>query len=211
MGYAELAQSQQPVHQGEPVERGIWGALRAEGESDEEDEDEDEEEEEEEEEGDEDMTGTQTSMTSASAMPSEIGGTESIGGEFTLRKQRKGIDTEEPRAPRNAYQVLPEKNIQATGFFGGEHAYDLDAARKDQLGDHKRKRKVGDVDISVDVDALGDSDKLDKDALRKQYEAQKKAETYGNWQSIDQDDLSEMIANEARKKTKREDKDRSRR
>lgn len=203
MGYAELAQSQQPVHPGEPVEKSIWGALRAEGESDEEEDDEDEEEEEEEEEGDEDMTGTQTSMTSASAMVSEIGGTESIGGEFTLRKQRKGIETEEPRGPRSAYQVLPEKNIQSTGFFGGEHAYDLDAARRDQFGNNKGKRKAGDIDVSVDVDALGDSDKLDKEALKKQYEAQKKAETYGQWQSIDQDDLSEMIANEQRKTAKR--------
>lgn len=205
MGYAELQQQQLPTHEGEPVERGIWGALRAEGESDEEEEDEDEEEEDEEEEGDEDMTGTQTSMTTASAMPSEIGGMESIGGEFTLRKQRRGVETEEPQGPRSAYQVIPEKDIKATGFFGGEHAYDLDAARKDTFGNN-RKRKAGDVDISVDVDALGDADKLDKEALRKQYEAQKKAETYGQWHSIDQDDLGEMIANEARKKAKKEEK-----
>jgi splicing factor 3B subunit 2 len=212
-GLAELQQAQQPTHAGEPVERGSWGALRALGESDDEDEYESEEEEEEEEEGAEehdDMTGTQTSMTAASAMPSEIGGTESIGGEFTLRKQRRGIETEEPRAPRSAYQVLPEKNIQATGFFGGEHAYDLDAAKRDDFGNNTRKRKAGDVDVSVDIDSLGDG-KLDKEALRKQYEAQRKAETHGNWQPIDQDDLMDMIAAESRKKPKKDDGRRSRR
>ncbi|KAF2710926.1 DUF382-domain-containing protein [Pleomassaria siparia CBS 279.74] len=213
-GTAVLEQQQQQTQLGEPVERSIWGGLRAEGESEAEESDEDEDDDEdEEEEGDEDATGIQTSMTGmASAMPSEIGGTESIGGEFTLRKQRKGIETEEPGVPRSAYQVLPEKNIQATGFFGGEHAYDLDAAKRDTFGaDSRKKRKAGDVDVSVDVDALADGDKLDKEALRKQYEAQQKAEKQGQWQSIDQDDLSEMIAAESRKRVKRDDEKRSRR
>lgn len=207
LGQGILQEPAAPTQLGEPVERGIWGVLRAEGESDEEESDEEEEEEEEEEqEGPEDASGFQTSMTSASALPSEIGGTETIGGEFTLRKQRKGIETEEPSAPRSAYQVLPEKNIQASGFFGGEHAYDLDAARRDTFGDGgHRKRKAGDIDVSVDVDSLAEHDKLDKEALRKQYEAQRKAEMQGQWQSIDQDDLSEMIAAESRKRLKRED------
>ncbi|KAF2443818.1 DUF382-domain-containing protein [Karstenula rhodostoma CBS 690.94] len=208
LGQGILQEQPAPTQHGEPVERSIWGVLRAEGESDEEEsEEEEDDEEEEEEEGAEDASGIQTSMTTASALPSEIGGTETIGGEFTLRKQRKGIETEEPGAPRSAFQVLPEKNIQSTGFFGGEHAYDLDAARRDNFGDHsQRKRKAGDVDISVDVDALADSDKLDKEALRKQYEAQRKAEMQGQWQSIDQDDLSEMIAAESRKRQKRDEK-----
>ncbi|KAL1601437.1 hypothetical protein SLS60_006350 [Paraconiothyrium brasiliense] len=207
LGQGVLQEQSAPTQLGEPVERSIWGVLRAEGESDEEEsEEEEDDEEEEEDEGQEDASGIQTSMTTASALPSEIGGTETIGGEFTLRKQRKGIETEEPGAPRSAYQVLPEKNIQSTGFFGGEHAYDLDAARRDNFGAGERKRKAGDVDISVDVDALADSDKLDKEALRKQYEAQRKAEMQGQWQSIDQDDLSEMIAAESRKRQKREEK-----
>lgn len=211
-GTSVSEEQQQPTHVGEPVERGIWGGLRAEGESeDEESDEEDEEDEDEEEGGEDDATGIQTSMTAASAMPSEIGGTESIGGEFTLRKQRKGIETEEPGAPRSAFTVLPEKNISATGFFGGEHAYDLDAARRDTLGQAQRKRKAGDVDISVDVDQLADSDKLDKDALKKEYESRQRAEAQGQWQSIDQDDLAEMISNESRKRAKRETEGKSRR
>jgi splicing factor 3B subunit 2 len=209
-GTSILEDQQQPTHVGEPVERGIWGALRAEGESEDEESDE-EEEDEDEEEGDElDPSGIQTSMTTASAMPSEIGGTESIGGEFTLRKQRKGIETEEPGVPRSAGQVLPEKNISATGFFGGEHAYDLDAARRDTIG-QQRKRKAGEVEVSVDVDQLGEDDKLDKDALKREYESRQRAEAAGQWQSIDQDDLMDMIASESRKRTKRDDDRKTRR
>ena len=215
-GTSILEEQQQSAHVGEPVERGIWGTLRAEGESEDEESDEEEEEEDDEEGDEDDATGIQTSMTTASAMPSEIGGTESIGGEFTLRKQRKGIETEEPGAPRSAFTVLPEKNISATGFFGGEHAYDLDAAKRDTLGQGAKKRKAGDVDISVDVDRLAESDKLDKDALKKEYEARQRAEAQGQWQSIDQDDLADMIANESkkndgRKRQKKEEERRSRR
>ncbi len=213
-GTSILEEQQQPSHLGEPVERSIWGTLRAEGESEDEESDEEEDEEDDEdEEGADDDTGIQTSMTAASAMPSEIGGTESIGGEFTLRKQRKGIETEEPGAPRSAFTILPEKDISATGFFGGEHAYDLDAARRDAIGQAQRKRKAGDVDISVDVDQLADNDKLDKDALKKEYESRQKAEAQGQWQSIDQDDLADMIAAESRKqkRLKKDDERRPRR
>ncbi|OAL01720.1 DUF382-domain-containing protein [Phaeosphaeriaceae sp. SRC1lsM3a] len=210
-GTSVLEEQQQPTHVGEPVERGIWGVLRAEGESEDEESDEEEEDDEEEEEGDEDdVSGIQTSMTTASAMPSEVGGTESIGGEFTLRKQRRGFETEEPGIPRSAGQVLPEKNISATGFFGGEHAYDLDAARRDTIG-QQRKRKAGEVELSVDVDQLGENDKLDKDALMREYESRQRAEAAGQWQSIDQDDLADMIASESRKRAKRDDDRRTKR
>ncbi|KAF2128856.1 DUF382-domain-containing protein [Dothidotthia symphoricarpi CBS 119687] len=215
-GTSVLEEQQKPTHDGEPVERGTWGALRAEGESEDEESDEEEEEdkdedEDEEEDGEEDASGIQTSMTAASGMTSQMGGIETIGGEFTLRKQRKGIETEEPGAPRSAFTVLPEKNISATGFFGGEHAYDLDAAKRDAIGMAQKKRKAGDVDISVDVDQLADSDKLDKDALKKEYESRQRAEAAGQWQSIDQDDLADMIAAESRKRVKRDDERKTKR
>ncbi|KAF2688661.1 DUF382-domain-containing protein [Lentithecium fluviatile CBS 122367] len=213
LGQGILQEVALPTREGEAEERTIWGVLRPEGESDaEESEEEEEDSDEEDDEGQEDASGLRTHTSMASALPSEIGGTETIGGEFTLRKQRKGIETEEPSAPRSAFQVLPEKNIHATGFFGGEHAYDLDAARRDTLGDtNQRKRKAGDIEVSVDVDSLAENDKMDKEALRKQYEAQRKAEMQGQWQSIDQDDLSEMIAAESRKRVKRDDEKRTRR
>ncbi|ORY07172.1 hypothetical protein BCR34DRAFT_29182 [Clohesyomyces aquaticus] len=213
-GQVIAEEAAQPTQLGEPIERGAWGALRAEGESeDEEEEDEEEEEEEDEAEegGEADMSGTQTNITTASAAPTEMGGIESIGGEFTLRKQRKGTETEVPAgAPRSAYQVLPEKDIQAKGFFGGEHAYDLKAAMPEFGEDNRRKRKAGDIDISVDVDSLAKDDKLDKEALRKQYEAQSKAEAQGQWTSIDQDDIADLIE-ENRKRVKRDEQRRSKR
>lgn len=68
----------------------------------------------------------------------------------------------------------------------------------------------------MDVDRLAESDKLDKDALKKEYEARQRAEAQGQWQSIDQDDLADMIANESkknegRKRQKKEEERRSRR
>jgi len=210
-GVGILDTHQEPTYHIEPVERNTWGVLRAEGESDDEESDEEEEEVEEEEQGDEDIdSGIRSSMTTASAMGSEFGGTESVGGDFMIRKQRKGIETEERGVPRSAGQILPEKNISATGFFGGEHAYDLDAARRDGLG-QQRKRKAGEVDLSIDMDQLGDDDRLDKAALKKEYESRQRAEAAGNWQSIDQDDLADMIASESRKKAKREDNRKARR
>ena len=198
-----------PDASGEPVERGVWGVLRADGESEDESEEEEEEDEDVEEAGDEDMSGVQTSMTSASGFPSEIGGTESIGGEFTLRKQPRGTDTEEPGAPRSAYQVIPEQNIRAQGFFGGERAYDLRAAQQNipVLGQENgsRKRKVGDVDVSVDVDALERDDRLSKDEIQRQFEAQRQAQAEGQWKGrVDQEDLSQMIAEESRKRLKQD-------
>ncbi|KAF2182702.1 DUF382-domain-containing protein [Zopfia rhizophila CBS 207.26] len=212
-GTAIMEHQVQPSHPGEPVDRIIWGEMRAEGESEDESEEEEDEDEEEDQAGQDDLSGTETSITGIStALPSEIGGTESIGGDFILRKQRRGTETEEPVGPRNAYQVLPEQSINAQGFFGGERAYDLNAAKRDRFGeDNRRKRKAGDVDVSVDVDALARDDKLDKEILRKQYDAQKKAESQGQWSSIDQDDLSEMIAAESRKRLKKDEERRNRR
>ncbi|KAK4913611.1 hypothetical protein LTR66_017200, partial [Elasticomyces elasticus] len=69
-----------------------------------------------------------------------------------------------------------------------------------------RKRKAGDVDVSVDVDALARDDKLSKDELRKKYEGARHAEQEGKWKgSVDQDDLSQMIADESRKRLKKDE------
>ncbi len=140
-----------------------------------------------------------------------------MSGEFTLRKQKRGTETEESTQPRSAYQVLPEQNIRAQGFFGGERAYDLRAAQTNpnlpvlDQEDNRRKRKVGDVDVSVDVDALERDDRLSKDEVKRRYEAQKQAEQ-GPWGGrVDQDDLSAMIADESRKRLKKDEERRSKR
>ncbi|TKA50732.1 hypothetical protein B0A49_11275 [Cryomyces minteri] len=200
---------------GEPVEKALWGELQPPAEEEEEEESEDEDE-------DEDMDGLQTSGTTtsgglASTVPSEFGGAESAG-DFSLRKQRKGTETEESTHPRSAYQVLPEQSIRAQGFFGGERAYDLRGAQAQPppnvpvLGqeDNRKKRKAGDVDVSVDVDALSREDRLSKDEIKRQYEAQRQA-NQGAWGGrVDQDDLSAMIQQESSKRLKRDEERRKR-
>lgn len=211
-----VLQPQNNQQMGEPVEKTLWGELRPEEDTEEEESEEEEDEDEDDDEaGLETPSGLETPGGMTSTVPSEFGGAESIGGEFTLRKQRRGTETEESTAPRSAYQVLPEHSIRAQGFFGGERAYDLKAAQQNLpvLGEenNRRKRKAGDVDVSVDVDALARDDKLNKDELKKQYEAQRKAEAQGQWGAIDQDDLSAMIADESRKRLKKDEEKRSRR
>lgn len=210
---------QQAQHMGEPVEKTLWGELQApEDESEEEEEEEDDDEEEEAEEDMEESdiaAGIQTPLDAsglASQVPSEFPGDRS-GQDFTLRKDRRaGTETEEPRS---AYTVLPEQNIRAQGFFGGERAYDLRGAQNQNvpmLGqeDRGRKRKAGDVDVSVDIDALARDDRLSKDELRKQYDSQKRSEN--PWANgIDQDDLSAMIAEESHKRLKKDQERRSKR
>lgn len=211
-----VLQPQQNQQLGEPVEKTLWGELQEPEEESEEEEDEEEEEADEEDVGAglQTPSGLETPGGMASTVPSEFGGAESVGGEFTLRKQRRGTETEEPAQPRSAYQVLPEQSIRAQGFFGGERAYDLKAGQSNQnlpvLGqeDNRRKRKAGDLDVSVDVDALERDDRLSKDEVRRQYESQRQEQS--NPWSL-QEDLSAMIADESRKRLKKDEERRVRR
>lgn len=210
---------------GEVVDKTLWGELQPfeEEEEEEEEEDEDEEEEEDGEGKEEDVGtglqtpfgGTETPGGFQSTVPTDFG-THSTGEEFNLRRQRPGTETEDAH-PRAAGQVLQERSIRAEGFFGGERAYDLSGrsappANVPMLGsnqdDRGRKRKAGDLDVSVDVDALQREDKLSKDEIRKQYEAQRQQEASGGWQGgsgvVDQEDLSNMVAEEYAKRQKLE-------
>lgn len=216
-----VIQPQQAQPEGEPVEKSLWGELEIqEDESEEEDED---EEEAEEEDADEDMgaglqtpSGLDTPGGMASTVPTEFGGTESVGG-IELRKQKRGTETEESTAPRAAYQVLQEKNIRSQGFFGGERAYDIrgaqDNANLPVLGqeDNRRKRKAGDVDVSVDVDNLIQNEKLNKDEIKRQFDAGRQEQNPWGAMNVNSEDLSQMIADESRKRIKKDDERRSRR
>ncbi|KAF2092913.1 DUF382-domain-containing protein [Rhizodiscina lignyota] len=205
----------------EQVEKTIWGELQEpEEESEEEEEDDDEEGSEEEDIGAGLQTpgGLETPSGMTSAVPTELGGAESVGGEFTLRKQKRGTETEESKyKSRSAGQVLQEKKISTQGFFGGERAYDISSAQQNRdmpvLGedDNRRKRKAGDVDVSVDVDALERDDKLSKEQLKKEFEANREDQKNPWGTTIDQEDLSQMIADESRKRQKRDDERRRRR
>ncbi|KIW93745.1 uncharacterized protein Z519_05060 [Cladophialophora bantiana CBS 173.52] len=210
-----VLQQQQNAQQGEPVEKELWGELQEQEESEEEEEEE-EEDEEEIDGGLEASTGLETPSGMTSAVPTEIGGTETVS-EFDLRK-RRGTETEESSHPRSAYQVIPERQSRVEGFFGGDRVYDLKAAQQQAaanipvLGqdDTSRKRKKpGDVDVSMDPDALAAHDGMDKEELRRAYEQGRRAEQNPNWDF--QEDLSEMIATESRKRQKRDEERRGKR
>ncbi|KAJ9663225.1 hypothetical protein H2198_000986 [Neophaeococcomyces mojaviensis] len=214
-----VLQQQQNTQQGEPIEKDLWGELQPAEESEEEEEEEEDEDEEDDDDdqegggaGVETPAGIQTPSGMASAVPTEIGGTETVS-EFDLRK-RRGTETEESSHPRSAYTVIPEHQTRVQGFFGGDRAYDLRAAQQANvpvLGQEetRKRKKPGDVDVSMDPDALAARDGLDKDDVRRAYEQQRKTE-----QPFGQDfqeDLSDMIATESRKRQKRDEERRNRR
>ncbi|KAF2232077.1 splicing factor 3B subunit 2 [Viridothelium virens] len=212
-----VLQPQQNQSLGEPVEKTLWGELQPPEEESEEDE-EDEEEEDEAEDDEQDAGKGVENMGIPSAAATEYGGTETVQTDFTMRKPTRGTETEESTHPRSAYTVLPEHNIRSQGFFGGERAYDLKGGQANErnlpvLGQddrNSRKRKVGDVDVSVDMDALQRDDKLSSDEVKKQYETQRKEQ--GQWAGrLDQEDLSQMIADESRKRQKKDEERRKRR
>ena len=210
-----VLQPQQNAQLGEPVEKTLWGELQEpEEESEEEESDEDEDEEAEDVgAGFQTPSGLETPGGVASTVPSEFGGAESVA-EFDLRK-RRGTETEESVHPRSAYQVLPEQQAPVQGFFGGDRTYDLKAAQKNypvlgQEDQNRKRKKPGDVDIAIDPDALQAKDGVDKDNMKKLYEAQVQQE-HGQGQWGFQEDLSDMIASESRKRQKKDEERRSRR
>ncbi|KGO71128.1 protein of unknown function DUF382 [Penicillium italicum] len=210
-----VLQPQQHAQQGEPIEKDLWGELHESEESEEESEAE-EDESEHEEESDEDGVGAAAHSPSGmetpsgidSAVPSEFVGAENVSGEFDVRKHHRGIDTEESIHPRSAYQVIPERQTNVEGFFGGDRAYDLSGStvKPPVLGadDQTRKRKKpGDVEVSVNLDAIHSGDGLSKESLQSMYESQRQQQHPPNWGF--QEDLSDMIAQEHRKRFRKEE------
>lgn len=208
--FGVMQQKVQP-QSGEPIERNLWGELQEpEGEEDEEEEEESEDEEEES--GAALAAGTRTAGGlatpggMASSIPSEYGGDVSVGGDFDLRKKR-GTETEESFAPRSLYQVLPEQQVRTTGLFGSDRQYDLKVPQQgvpllDGEDQSKKRKQPGDVDISVDLDEIPSGSKLSKEDLQKKYD-EKKNQEGGEWSF--QEDLSDMIATESRKRLKKDE------
>ncbi|CAG8906839.1 unnamed protein product [Penicillium egyptiacum] len=210
-----VLQPQQHAQQGEPIEKDLWGELHEPEESEEESEAE-EEDDEHEEESDEDgvgagahsPSGMETPSGIDSTVPSEFVGAENVSGEFDVRKHHRGTDTEEPVHPRSAYQVIPERQTNVEGFFGGDRAYDLSGStgKPPVLGadDQNRKRKKpGDVEVSVNLDAIQSGDGLSKESLQSMYESQRQQQNPSNWAF--QEDLSDMLAQENRKRLRKEE------
>ncbi|EQB59351.1 hypothetical protein CGLO_00270 [Colletotrichum gloeosporioides Cg-14] len=206
-----------PLAGGEPVEKTLWGELQPREEESEEEDSEEESEEEEEEDDDvpgglETPSGIQTSGGMVSSVPTDYPGhgvETSVAGEMDLRKQRRGFDTEESSHPRSAYQVIPERQQRAEGFFGSDRVYDLKGNNGvpvlGQEDDTRKRKKPGDVDVAIDVDSLQQNDGLSKDEVRRRFEEGKREDGIGaKWAY--EDDLSEMIAQESRKRQKVDEK-----
>ena len=199
-----------------------------EGEEDDDDDDDDDDDGNEEDEDERDVPGgLETPSGYISSVPTDFatgpaGVGASMAAEFDLRKQRRGYETEESSvggAPRSAYTVIPERQAQAHGFFGSDRTYDLSRASgggggggggsgpsvpvlgQDDDGARKRK-KPGDVDVALDPDALLSHDGISKEELKQRFEEGRREEGVGaQWRHYDED-LSEMIAQESRKRQK---------
>ncbi|KAK1761185.1 hypothetical protein QBC47DRAFT_369331 [Echria macrotheca] len=217
------AQAALAAPQAEPVERTLWGELQPPADESEEEESEEEDEDEEDEEdgdippgGTDTVSGLETPSGYASTVHGDqalsVGVETSIAGEFDLRKTRRGgFETEESSTgPRlSAYQVIPERASRVEGFFGSDKTYDLSKGPVlgQEDGDRGQKRKKpGDIDVALDPDALASGGRIDKDELRKKYEAGRREVGPGaQWASASYDeDLSDMIAQES-KRQKRDD------
>ncbi|RAL06977.1 U2 snRNP complex subunit CUS1 [Aspergillus homomorphus CBS 101889] len=217
-----VLQPQQVVQQGEPVEKDLWGELQAPELSDDESE-----------EGEDDAassaatddddddvdtglqtpSGLETPSGLASAVPTETSGPENISGEFDVRKHYRGTQTEESTGQRSAFQVIPERQAHVQGFFGADKVYDLHKTSDDLpvLGSedaNRKRKKPGDVDVSFDPDALQSEEGIGQGDIRKMYESQKQRETDPSWDF--QEDLSDMIARESRKRLRKEEERRKR-
>ncbi|KAI0909393.1 hypothetical protein F4824DRAFT_474327 [Ustulina deusta] len=198
---------------GEPIERTLWGELQ-EPEEESEDEEEDEDEDEDEEDvgaGLQTPSGLETPGGITSTVPTDYGThTESVAGEMDLRKQRRGYETEESMHPRAAYTVLQERQSRAEGFFGSDRVYDMKNASDMRVLGHdddssRKRKKPGDVDVSFDPDALGDG--ISKDEMQRRFEEGRREDGVGaQWRR--EEGLDEMIANESRKRMKRDEEKR---
>lgn len=208
---AQAQSTQQQDQLGVPVERTLWGELQPRAEESEEEEDSEDEDDEEEQDDDErqEAGGLETPSGYASTFHGDEppqGAETSIAGEMDLRKERRGYDTEESSAPRSAYTVLPERQVRAEGFFGSDRAYDIAAAQRAGMpvlgteDDSRKRKKPGDIDVAVDVDALSESGGLSRDDLRQRFEAGTREEGVGAQWAGQDDDLADMIAEEGRKR-----------
>jgi splicing factor 3B subunit 2 len=210
----------QAAHQSlttEQVDHALWGELQppAEESEDEEEEDSDDEEGSEGDAADvpgglQTPGGLETPGGYVSSVPTDLPGRgveSSMAGEFDLRKQRRGFETEESSSgahPRSAGRIISERQTRVEGFFGSDRAYDLSKPGSGgvpilgQDDDSRKRKKPGDVDVALDPEALVQQDGIGKDEVRRRYDEGRREEGIGaKWQY--EDDLSEMIAEESRK------------
>ena len=96
------------------------------------------------------------------------------------------------------------------GGGGGDPSMRVLGQDDDAAAGRKRK-KPGDVDVALDPDALHDGSGLAKDQLRQRYEEGRREEGPGAQWGRREEGLDEMIANESRKRLRRDEEKRDER
>ncbi|WVQ77708.1 hypothetical protein IAR50_007398 [Cryptococcus sp. DSM 104548] len=216
--YGEL-QGAEIAHQNQ-IDHTLWGEIEDMPEEEEESEDESEEEdqEEEDEEGPRDIPADGLATPSGMATPSGYqsvtstvpGGLETPDFNFSeLRKNARPQADERPSGPRELYQVVPERETSSQGFMGSSTTYDIGSLGQNGgpavLGaeDGGRKRKAGDVEISLD----GDED-LTQEQLRAKYEASRSqaSKVYVPGADADRSGFDDVVSGEMKKRARKDDR-----
>ncbi|OCF44586.1 splicing factor 3B subunit 2 [Kwoniella heveanensis CBS 569] len=202
------------------VDRSLWGEIEQMDEESEEEESDEEEEEDQ----DEGPGGPSTGHAPADGLETPSGlatpsGYNSVvstvpGGLETpdfmeLRKNTRAESEDVPSGPRELYQVIPERETTSRGFMGSSTAYDVGAIGRAGgpavLGadDGGRKRKAGDVEISIDTD-----EDLTQEQLRARYEASRSQgkQVYVPGADADRSGFEDVMAGEMKKRARKDDK-----
>ncbi|WVR00211.1 hypothetical protein IAU59_007353 [Kwoniella sp. CBS 9459] len=202
------------------VDRTLWGEIEQMDEESEEEESDEEEEEDE----DEGPGGPSTGHAPADGLETPSGlatpsGYNSVvstvpGGLETpdfmeLRKNTRAESEDVPSGPRELYQVIPERETTSRGFMGSSTAYDVGAIGRAGgpavlgVDDGGRKRKAGDVEISIDTD-----EDLTQEELRARYDASRSQgkQVYVPGADADRSGFEDVMAGEMKKRARKDDK-----
>ncbi|ODN98118.1 hypothetical protein I350_07760 [Cryptococcus amylolentus CBS 6273] len=215
--YGELQGAEIAQHQNQ-IDHTLWGEIEDMPEEEEEESEEESEEEAEEEEESRDVPADGLATPSGMATPSGYqsvtstvpGGLETPDFNFSeLRKNARPQADERPSGPRELYQVVPERETSSRGFMGSSTTYDIGALGQNGgpavLGaeDGGRKRKAGDVEISLD----GDED-LTQEQLRAKYEASRSqaSKVYVPGADVDRSGFEDVVSGEMKKRARKDEK-----
>ncbi|WWC64658.1 uncharacterized protein I303_107269 [Kwoniella dejecticola CBS 10117] len=200
------------------IDRTLWGEIEQMDEESEEESDEEEEDED----GEEAVPNTGHAPADGLETPSGLAtpsGYNSVvstvpGGLGTpdfidLRKNTRAESEDVPSGPRELYHVIPERETSSRGFMGSSTAYDVSNVGRPGgpavLGadDGGRKRKAGDVEISISED-----DDLTQEQLKAKYEASRSqgSKVYVPGADADRSGFDDVMAGEMKKRARKDDK-----
>ncbi|WVW86082.1 hypothetical protein I302_108121 [Kwoniella bestiolae CBS 10118] len=201
------------------IDRTLWGEIEQMDEESEEEESDEEEEADEEEpapvrsgnapaDGLETPSGLATPSGYNSVVSTVPGGLETP--DFVdLRKNTRAESEDVPSGPRELYQVIPERETSSRGFMGSSTAYDISNVGRPGgpavLGaeDSGRKRKAGDVEISISED-----EDLTQEQLKAKYEASRSQgqKVYVPGADADRSGFEDVMSGEMKKRARKDDK-----